>query len=36
MTDKMFKLTDKYANLLIEVWETQIKVVDTSRPTHMS
>ena len=32
MTDKMFKLSDKYANLLIEVWETQIKVVDSSRP----
>lgn len=31
MTDKVFKLSDKYANLLIEVWETQIKVVDTSR-----
>ena len=32
MTDKMFKLSDKYANLLIEVWETKIKVVDDSRP----
>lgn len=32
MPNKMFKLSDKYANLLIEVWETQIKVVDTSRP----
>lgn len=31
MTDKMFKLSDKYANLLIEVWETKIKVVDDSR-----
>lgn len=32
MPDKMFKLSDKYADLLIEVWETQIKVVDPSRP----
>lgn len=32
MSDKMFKLSDKYADLLIEVWETQIKVVDPSRP----
>lgn len=31
MTDKMFKLSDKYANLLIEVRETKIKVVDDSR-----
>lgn len=31
MTDKMFKLSDKYANLLIEVWETKIAVVDDSR-----
>lgn len=27
MTDKMFKLSDKYANLLIEVWETCIKAI---------
>lgn len=27
MTDKMFKLSDKYANLLIEVLETHIKAV---------
>lgn len=27
MTDKMFKLSDKYANLLIEVWETRIKAI---------
>lgn len=27
MTDKMFKLSDKYANLLIEVWETHIKAI---------
>lgn len=32
MTDKMFKLSDKYANLLIEVYETKIPVVDTSHP----
>ena len=32
MPDKMYKLNDKYADLLIEVWETQIKVVDPSRP----
>lgn len=32
MTDKVFKLSDKYANLLIEVWETKIKIVDDSRP----
>lgn len=32
MTDKMFKLSDKYANLLIEVWETKIPVVDASHP----
>lgn len=32
MTDKMFKLSDKYANLLNEVWETKILVVDASRP----
>ena len=31
MTNKMFKLSDKYANLLIEVWETKIKVVNDSR-----
>lgn len=31
MPDKMFKLSDKYADLLIEVWETKIKVVDASR-----
>lgn len=32
MTDKMFKLTDKYADLLTEVWDTKIPVVDVSRP----
>lgn len=32
MTDKMFKLSDKYANLLIEVCETKIKVVDDLCP----
>ena len=31
MTDKVFKLSDKYTDLLIEVWETKIKVVDDSR-----
>lgn len=28
----MNKLNDKYADLVIEVWETRIKVVDPSRP----
>ena len=27
MADKMFKLSDKYANLVIEVWETYIEAV---------
>ena len=30
MTDKMSKLIDKYANLLTEVWETEIRVVNDS------
>lgn len=37
MSDKMVKMGDKYANLLIEVWETKIKVVDTKWPnTHVT
>lgn len=31
MPDKMYKLNTRYGDLLIEVWETQIKVVDSSR-----
>jgi hypothetical protein len=35
MTNKMFKLSDKYANLLIEVWETGIDAIVESYHTKL-
>lgn len=35
MTNKIFKLSDKYANLLIEVWETGIDAIVESSHTKL-